>query len=90
MTHLYHIPHESAMDNYRAALTGERLGWVVYRTPTSFAPTHLIRMHPEDGPVAIICDDVFQVDPDEDHTFKSEQEARDWYWTPAGQEATKG
>lgn len=80
MKHLHHIPNESAMDTYRMTLTGERLGWAVCRTLNSFRPAHRVEMDPEVGPVIIVCDDVYEVDPEADAVYLTEEEARDAFW----------
>lgn len=72
------IRSESAMDNYRSSL-GERLGWAIFRSFNTFSPVHAVRHDREEGPVAIIADDVFLVE-EEDSVYPSETEARDVFW----------
>lgn len=68
------------MDVYRSSCTGERLGWVIKQHPGCFSPTHRVHFHPEDGPVVILYDEVWEVDPDTDDVFASEDEAREKFW----------
>lgn len=80
MTRLHYIPNDAAMDAYRETLTGERLGWVIFQHPSSFSPVHHIQMDPEAGPVVVVYDEVWEVDPDVDSVFHTEDEARDKFW----------
>lgn len=80
MTKLHHIPNETAMDNYRSRLTGERLGWAIFSHPSSYSPVHHIHMDPQAGPVIIVYDEVYEVDPDIDQVYATEDIARDKYW----------
>lgn len=80
MTRLYHLSSDTAMDAYRDSLTGERLGWIIYQHPSSFSPVHRVHLDPEVGPVVIFYDEVWEVDPDTDAVFLTEDEARDEFW----------
>jgi hypothetical protein len=80
MTKIHHIPNDEAMNTYRDSLTGERFGWVIYQHPSSFSPVHSVQMDPEAGPVVIFYDEVWEVDPDVDTVFRTEDEARDKFW----------
>ena len=71
-----------AEDAYRAELTGEKLGWVIFRSDRTFAPVHRVLMHPEDGPVLIIMGDVLEIDPDAVDVFPTEDAARDAIYAP--------
>ena len=69
-----------ATDTYRASLTGERLGWVIYKCSNSFSPVHRVLVDLEHGPVIIVGDDVLEVDP-EDDVFATEEQAREAYFS---------
>ena len=74
------------MDAYRSELTGERLGWTIHKTPAAFKPAHCVLMHPEDGPVIIIAEEVFEV-PEDAELFADEDSAADAYWERKQHEA---
>jgi len=59
---------------YSSALTGEKFGWIVHRSPHSFNVAHEVQMHPEDGPVVVDGYDVIDVD-DSDEIFATREEA---------------
>lgn len=76
---LHWFPIDAVMETYRDQLTGEFLGWVIYSAPGSFVPVHRVHMHPTDGPVLLIGDEVYEVDENAD-VYGTEDEARDAYW----------
>lgn len=65
---------------YRRELTGEKLGWVIFKHPASFVPVHRVLMHPEDGPIVIIDNEVLEVDPEACRLFADEESAREAYY----------
>lgn len=81
IAHLHFFSDQSALDAYRATLTNEFLGWVIFEHPASYVPVHRVRMDPTTGPVIIVGDEVYEVDPDTVEIFLTEDEARDVYWT---------
>ena len=67
--------------DYEAELTGENLGWAILSRPTlSFRPVHRVQFHPTDGPVVILGDTVFEVEPATDDVFRSDDEAMNAYY----------
>jgi hypothetical protein len=80
VTRLYYLPTDDAMNTYRQALSGERIGWVIFKHPSSFSPVHSVQFDPESGPVIVIYDEVWEVDPETDDVFATEDAARDKYW----------
>lgn len=70
-----------AIEDYRSQLTRESLGWTIKSEPSlAFRPVHRIEFHAEDGPVVILGDTVFEVDPDTDAVFRTDEEALDAYY----------
>ena len=68
-------------DEYQSELTGENLGWMILAKPVlAFRPVHRVLCHPLDGPVLILGDTVYEVDPETDDVFKSDSEAMDAYY----------
>lgn len=68
-------------DSYRSDFSGERLGWTIHSDPSlAFRPVHRIECHLEDGPVVILGDTVFEVDPDTDAVFVTDEQAMDAYY----------
>lgn len=70
---------DDAMAAFRAGLTGERLGWVIFSAPGSYAPVHQVHVDPENGPVVIAGNGVYEVGEDA-VVFADEDAARDAYW----------
>ena len=83
MTRIYIIQSESGMDHYRAGLTGERIGWIVFSTPASFTYVHRVLVDPHVGPVIIAGDEVYEV-PLDIEIYRTEHEAREAFWARAG------
>lgn len=72
MTHVATIRTATAMLTYRASLTGEILAWTIYPAKEAFSPVHRVEDDPERGPVIIVGNEVFEVDPeDEIYTTKT-------------------
>lgn len=84
---LIHVLHNNALsERYRSGLSGEKLGWAVYHAPElAFRPVHRIEYHKEDGPVIILNDSVFEIDPDTDQVFRTDDEAMDAHYKGAQQ-----
>lgn len=70
---------DAELARYRAALTGEKLGWLVYQSAICYAPVHQIVVDPENGPVIIAGSEVLIVD-DEATVYLTEEQAREAYW----------
>ena len=64
---------------YRSKLTGERLGWVAFRSQASFALVHRVEIDPEEGPVILVGDEVYEIDC-EDAVYPSDEAAREAYY----------
>lgn len=79
--HLLRCLFDTKMDEYRSNLTGERLGWTIKSEPAlAFRPVHRIEFHEEDGPVVILGDTIFEVDPDSDPVFLTDEDAMNAYY----------
>ena len=75
------IYSNETLDQYRSNTTGERLGWAILSDPArAFRPVHRIEFHEEDGPVIILGDSVFEVDPETDDVFGTDEEAMNAYY----------
>lgn len=84
MTRLHNAPLTAeALEYYRAECVITN-GWAVFRYERSFVPAHRIYVHPEDGPVILIVDAVFEVDPDVVPVFNDEESAREAFWKDCG------
>lgn len=83
MTYLRTLPSAATMAAYRASLTGERLGWVLFDAPSSFRHEHAVLVDPEQGPVAILGDEVWEIDLN-DTIYPTETAARETYWARVG------
>lgn len=71
----------ASLDAYRSDFSGERLGWTICADPAlAFRPVHRIECHLEDGPVVVLGDTVFEVDPETDDVFNTDEEAMDAYY----------
>lgn len=78
---IHTIYSDSAMDEYRSGFTGENLGWTICADPSlAFRHVHRIEMHDEDGPVVVLGDTVFEVDPETDPVFRTDEQALDFYY----------
>lgn len=77
-----HVIHSATkVDEYRSGFSGERLGWTIHSAPAlAFRPVHRIEMHIEDGPVVLLGDTVFEVDPETDEVFSTDDQALDAYY----------
>lgn len=64
----------------RARVQSGNLGWIIYEAATTFTPVHKVLGDPDNGPVVLIADDLFEVDIDETTFYPSEDAARDAYW----------
>jgi hypothetical protein len=72
---------EEGWSEYRSELTGDKLGWLIFKSDRTFVPVHRILMHPEDGPVLMIGHEVLEVDPEAvDAVYPTEDAARDAYY----------
>lgn len=81
MTLLHTFESFAALNEYQSWLTGEDLGWAILSEPTKgFRPVHRIECHAEDGPVVILSMYVYEVDPDTDDVFRTDEEAMDAYY----------
>jgi hypothetical protein len=65
---------------YRRECTGEKLGWVIFICDMTYARVHRVLSHPVDGPVIIINDEVFEVDPDLADVYPTENAAKEAYY----------
>ena len=74
-----HTLTDAGWDAYRRDLTGEKLGWVLYKSDRTFVIAHRVLMHPEDGPVVMIMNEVLEVAEDA-AVFATEDAARDAYY----------
>lgn len=69
-----------ALAEYRATLTREDLGFVLYASERNFRPVHRVLSDPENGPVIIINNEVFEVDPEGDEVYRDDLTAMDAYY----------
>lgn len=74
---------DEAMLNYRHECSQEKVGWVLLKTDLTFCIAHRIYIHPEDGPVVLILDTVWEIDPDKHEVYRTEDEAKDAYYKSA-------
>lgn len=70
---LLHTVTPDEWSAYRAELVRMNLGWVIFKTPSSFRPVHRVLMHPEDGPVIQVMDEIFEIDVETTEVFANEE-----------------
>lgn len=71
---------DDAMLTYRHECSPEKIGWVIFKTDLTFCIVHRIYLHPEDGPVVMIFDTVWEIDPDQYEIYVDEDAAKDAYY----------
>ncbi len=83
MTLLHHFTSTAQRTKYEKTLTGEKLGWVIQRSPKVFSPVHLVLCDPLVGPVIMLDDEAWELDPDTTDVFETRAEALAAYFTAA-------
>ena len=64
----------------RARLITGSFGWIIYESGATFTPVFKVLNDPENGPVVLISDDLYEVDVEETTFYPTEDAARDAYW----------
>jgi hypothetical protein len=76
---LFKIRNGVHLAQWRATLTGERLGWAVFKHENEFSPVHRVLSDPLNGPVVLVDDEVHEVEED-DEVRATREEALDAYY----------
>lgn len=72
---LHRLP-DDVWEDYRARLVPGDLGWVLFQSRRApFVSHHPILLHPTDGPVIMVKYNIYEVDPDADRVFPTEEAA---------------